>query len=625
MKLRIFLIFSLIFCIFYLSCFLATLIDFYHPAFIIFLTLVITYFLIKAFKIKLNLKKINFNNFLSLTKKLLKNHLILVLLLLTYSLYIFFYFTPSYLGGRDPGALGEASIQLAENHSLYFQPKTLETFNNQNSNEQALNFPGFIIKNDHLKSQFNLGFISYSAFFYTLFGVKGFFLANILALLFGLTAVYLITYQITNNKKISLLGITLIIFSFPFYYHTRTTYSESIAFAFTFLTVFNLIVLNQKSKTDLKNLSLILPVLAFFSLILIRIEAVFLTPFIAFIYYLSFKNQKIKIKKLKTFWLLIIILGLLFLIYSLTMLPFYEKMFKDLIDYKYTQTDLNQETGNNQSLLDAFKNQFYKTNYILKIFSIYHLGLMIITGFLGLIFFVIRKLKKLVNRFLIKQKIKLTPIIIIFLSIGPYLIFFLKPMISMDHPWLLRRFMFSVIPLLTIFSIYIIFKLFFKKNKATYVMTIILFCLLVYQLPLFFKYGFKKENPALKEELAKIAENFNETDLLLIDKSISPDSWSLIAQPLSYLFNKNAVYIYLPQDIEEIPKNKYDNIYFLTSNKTNPNYKAYLANSYDQKFKLQFQQFDLEHFDKSQDYFKQVELPEFKKIEKEVYVYEVKF
>jgi hypothetical protein len=587
---RFFLALSFVFTLSVFLCVFFAFLKFFHPLLISLSLLIVCLFLAKKTKL------------FSFEKTLDRWELLAFLFATFWSLIVFLNFNISYLGGRDPGAMVEAAVMLSQNQKITFRPAALEFLNSQNSNHMALNFPGFIITEDNqLKTQFNLGYISYLAFWFSFLGDWGLKFANIPGIFIGLLAIFYLTKAQTKSSVWGLASLPLIAFTFPFFWHARQNLAETTAFGLLFTFIYSLF-LYQKTKG--KNFSFLFS--AFFSLLvfcLVRIEGVFLMAIL--LIYLFFQDKKVgfPLFRSKKFQALLVGSFLIFLAYSLSILPFYKKMIKDVLGYSPI----------NPSFLgfSPFGYLLPKTLYVLKVFLNYQLFPLLI---LGIVYILIIIFGGIFRR-------KLSQIeLLLLLFLGPFLIYFLKPNISLDHPWILRRYLFAVLPFLALGTIFLIHKSAKKLGSLSlFVATIILIPSLV----LLFRYISLKENPLIKQELALLATKFQKDDLILIDKSVSPNDWSLISEPLRFLFGLNTVYIYNPQDLAKIPKDKFPKAYLLASPEAALDYGPYLKGKKDD-FSLTFSQLKTAPFNKKTDFKKPIVLPVLIEEKKESAIYEIK-
>lgn len=518
-------------------------------------------------------------------------------------LFIFIGFSPSYLGGRDPGAMVEAAVMLAKKHQLEFTPQTLSIFDNQGSDDLALNYPGFIITDNHtLKTQFNIGYISYLAFWYSLLGETGLKIANLFGIILGFLAVFLIIEKISKNAILGLSSLPLLFLSFPFFWYSRQNLAESMAFGLLFAAIYCLIDFYQNPKTQ--RVSGFLALFSLFCFTLIRIEGILIFLIALFIIYKIAKQKKVSFfNRQAILWLLFG--ATIFLAYSFTITPFYKKMLKDIIGYHGEQEEASFQ-------ISSWQESFLRTRYIFAVLFKYGLSLIVTLGLVKIII--------LVSKFIFQKTLLISKASIPLLISGVFLIYFIKPTISMDHPWMLRRFMFAVIPLLVIYAVLFLYE----KIKNKRLVFTILALMTAFQSLIFLNYGFIKENPRLINTVEILAEQFNENDLILVDKSSSPNDWSLLSEPLRYLFDKNAVYIYNPQDIDKIPKQAFDKTYLLTAKEKLGYYQNFInPNSSHPNITFNFKQLEAKPFDKKIDYTKSITLPHYQEQEKMLYLYEL--
>jgi len=145
--------------------------------------------------------------------------------------------------------------------------------------------------------------------------------------------------------------------------------------------------------------------------------------------------------------------------------------------------------------------------------------------------------------FFLKNK-KYELLTIAFISL-PVLIYLINPSISSDHPWMLRRFVFVVLPMAILYSVLFLDKFFSRKIFTS----IILFLLLVMNLIVFIPYISRADNENLLSETQSLSHNFTNADLVLVDRDASGSGWSMVTGPMSFLYGKQAVYFFNPSDL----------------------------------------------------------------------------
>lgn len=530
-----------------------------------------------------------------------------LLMLTTLSVFLiltFFLSSPSYFGGRDPGAIVEAAVMLAKNKQLEFKPETLEVFNNKDSNDLALNYPGFIItEGGRLKTQFNIGYVSYLGLWYGIAGETGLRIANIFGLLLGFISFYYIVAHLTKNPVLGLASLPPLLLSFPFFWQTRQNYSETLAFGFLFSTIYLVMEFKRRRKRPKQYAAV--AILTVFCFTLIRAEGILIAA-ITLILLDRIARQRGIFLWTRNFVSAVLALALVFLAYSLTILPFYKKMAKDLLDYEKGSTTLFS-----QGLFSHLKKGFQKLTYVLSIFYRYGLGLIVAAGFAGIASQLLGLRKK-------KRKAFITLSTIPLFIAGPFLFYFANPMITMDHPWVLRRFLFAAIPLLVLYGTLFAFKHTARKSLAFTVMALAL----VFQVTVFTNYVFTRNYPELIGQIEILSQKFGKNDLVLVDKSSAPDSWTLLDAPLRFLFEKNAVYIYNPHDITRIPKGAFANIYLISAPRQASKYFAYArADEKKDSFTLKYSHLKIAPYDKEKNNDGLITLPPYAQEEKNINIY----
>lgn len=444
----------------------------------------------------------------------------------------FSYFSsPTIFSGRDQGSLSEAAIRLSENHQLAFSFPAEKDFFEIYGPGKALNFPGFnYTQSGQLITQFPLGYVSWLAVFYSLLGLNGLILANAVLFFIFLASFYLLLRN-TSRVSSSLIGIFLVLTSFVFSWFFKFTLSENMALAFSWFAVWSFAIFLKNQK----RFYLLSSILSLGLLVFARIEALTFIFMMALVLYLISKRRKINFFDLvgkKAIWISGII-GFIYLISFYVNRQFFVALAKAV---------LGPTPGAANGAM-VFSSFFSSLGYTFKIFFIYNLFGFLLLGAAGALYLYQRKRSLLVPLF-------------IFLPSFFYVFF---PNISGDHPWMLRRFLFAVIPAGIYYTV-IFLDNFFKKRIFFYLITIFL---IGFNLQLFFNFLPIVPHKQLMTQTNELSANFEDSDLVLVDREASGDGWSMISGPLNFMFGKQAVYFFNPADIKKIDVEKYTNVYLI--------------------------------------------------------------
>ncbi|MFA5961793.1 MAG: hypothetical protein WC848_03880 [Parcubacteria group bacterium] len=458
---------------------------------------------------------------------------LIALIIITLSIVtLTFFTTPSVFSGRDQGSFSEAAIRLAQNHQLEFDSTASQEFFKIYGPGTALNFPGFnYTPGGKLVTHFSLGYIAWLAGFYAIFGLSGFSVANgVLFFLFLLSFFLLLKLQ--ANTRSAWIGLLIALSTFIFSWLFKFTLSENLALGFIWFGVLEL-SLFLKFRNQLYFLSALG---AFLLLAFTRIEAWALLLMLGGIIFIFQKNEKKLFSKhdqKNIFWLL----GIFVLTFTSNLIvnsQFYRSSLKGLL-HSFSPAESGLGT---LSVL----------TYLFKIFYYYNLLIFLLIAALAVIYFLAKK------NYLI-----LMP----FFLLLPLLIYLVHPGISLDHPWMLRRFAFAIIPLSIYYTVLIINRLFTKKNYLFFLMAaFLLLANLAFSAPLFTF----SENETLLMQTKTLSENFSATDLVLVDRLASGDGWSIPSGPLSFLGGLQAVYFFNPDDLVKIDTKKFTNVYLIIPN-----------------------------------------------------------
>ena len=435
---------------------------------------------------------------------------------------------PSVFSGRDQGSFSEAAVRLAQNHKLQFETSASQEFFKVYGPGTALNFPGFsYTQSGKLITHFSLGYIAWLATFYSLFGLYGLLAANgVLFFFFSLSFFALIRHH--SNKRTAWLGLLLALGTFILTWFLKFTLSENLALGFIWFGIFEF-SLFLRNRDQLFFFSALM---AFSLLAFTRLEAWALLVMLGVILYVIHKKDRTIFSKIKLrnfYWFL----GIFLTTYLITLKvnsQFYLSSLKGLL----------RSFSSGEDGLSIASTLIY----LLKIFHYYNVLIFLVIGALGISYLLYRKKYSLLIPFFI---------------LLPLCIYLVHPGISTDHPWMLRRFSFAIIPLGIFYTALTANRLFFKKIYFFFLATLLVATNSAFSLP----YANFSENQGLLIQVKKLSETFSNTDLVLVDQLASGDGWSMIGAPMSFLYGKQAVYFFNTNDFAKIDLKKFTNTYLI--------------------------------------------------------------
>jgi hypothetical protein len=466
----------------------------------------------------------------------LNGDFISVVLISIFAIAVFSYFSsPTVFSGRDQGSLSNAAISLSKYHRLESSfPAQFEFFKIYGPG-LALNFPGFnYTKDGNLITNFSLGYIAWLASFFSLFGIFGLILANGISFFLFLLSFYTLAKSYIK-KSSALVAFFLVITSFVFSWFFKFTLSENLALGLIWFGL-SQFVLFLRERDKLFLFSFLSP---FGLLLFIRIEAfAFLALALTILFFFQRKERMLSWKKLLKYSLIfsifisIVFAGSVFVNKS-SYITLLKGFLNSLSFYKNT-------SGENIPFLS-------ENIYLLRVFITYALLNYIVLGLAGFFYFF--------------KKRKFT-LLIPFFIILPAFFYLINPSITSDHPWMLRRYVFALVPICVLYTV-IFLDYFFRKRPVFYLFSLIL---LLFNLSVFIPYLKVEENNGLLTQIEELSTNFKDSDLILVDRDATNDGWSMMSGPLNVLFGKQAVYFFNPNDLEKINVTKFSNVYLIAPN-----------------------------------------------------------
>lgn len=458
-------------------------------------------------------------------------HFPVVLMISLAAIFIFSYFTtPTIFSGRDQGSLSESAIRLSQNHKLEFSFAAEKSFFDIYGPGKALNFPGFdYTKDGNLKTSFPLGYASWLAVFYSLLGLKGFIVANSLSFLIFILSFYL-TGNLFLKQSSSVILFFLTLTSFVFSWFFKFTLSENLGLALLWFSIYEFILF-LKNKKHFFFLAAIIS-LGFLAFVRIEALAFFVTMFIIVLFKCkSSQNIYFFIGKKNLF-----ALGVIFLAYLGSFVinkEFYKALIKAIIK-PFLETK--------SSLIDAG-----------RLFSLFHMGHIFLTY--ALFGFFLLGIIGIAYAFKQRKYEVLLP----FLITCPIFIYLFVPNISSDTPWMLRRFLFAVVPTCIFYTVFLLDNFFRRRFIFYFLIT----ALLLVNISVSARFLNFSPNKNLLSQIQLLSDKFNDTDLILVDQKATGDQWSMLSGPMNFLFGKQAVYFFNPMDIGKIDRFKFSQVYFI--------------------------------------------------------------
>ncbi len=454
----------------------------------------------------------------------------------------FTFFQPQTLfNGRDQGSLSQASYFLSKYSSFSFPLEEAKSFFSTYGEGKALNFPGFFYDaTGNLITQFPHPTIAWYASLLSL-GIPSpyhIMTGNALTLLLFSFAFWKILLHFTN-KKIASIFTVLVLTMFPLWWFSRFSLTENVMLASLWITLFFLLNFTQKpSPQKLFFLFLSLSLLS-----IIRVEGIFFAFLILIsLFFFPLTQKFLREKILFRFFIPSLIFLLFFSLAVFNNIPFYSTVAKAFLEtLGFIESSPSQETTVSLSLLELW-----------KILFLYGIGSLALLGLFSFIFI-----------FFKKNTPKRQSLFLILGILSPGFIYFLIPFISPDHPWMLRRFLFSAIPTLTLIIAYAFFIFIqAKKRKQRMMLYGILFILFLSQMiPVFYFFPISQDSSLLQQTIA-FSQNFTQKDIILVDKNVTGNGFVMIPSLLQ-MKGVPSAYFFNAEDFNRADFSHFERVFFL--------------------------------------------------------------
>lgn len=474
---------------------------------------------------------------------------------------------PTIFSGRDQGSIAEAAYRLAQNTELPFSTPASDAFFEIYGKGTALNFPGFAYtENGLLITQFPLAYTAWLGSFVSLFGLSGFAIGNaILLFLFFFFFYHLL--RLFVHPYYAFAGLLLSLASFLPSWFAKFTLTENMAlFLFVFLS-YSLVLFFRTGKFLFYSSVLLAGGLFAFT----RIEG-FAFLFLALALMAFHPHTRALFRTYP--WKSIVIPGILFAFFLL------RDLFINIPYYKMIGKALNkflERSGDSTATLVSGVSASLGS-----IFFVYGFLALVLLGFFGILLFLRRKHWAL----LIPAGIAL-----------PTFLYLFQPNITPDHPWMLRRYLFSLYPTL-LFSAVLGIALLFShtrslpveapKGKRLFFASLIFLGLITLELPAFTSQIAFAEHRTLQNQITSFASEFSDTDLILVDRNVTGDGFAMLSGPAQFLSGKNMVYFFNPYDLAALDTSRFERVFLLTPEESQGRYAAVFGEKLARKGTITF-------------------------------------
>ncbi len=501
-----------------------------------------------------------------------KQKWIMLLITLAASIFVVITSEPTIYTGRDQGSISDAAFSLVRDHGLYAtrgdQASISQPFFDIYGPGKALNFPGFHYSNfGTLVTQFPVPYISYISGLLALIGITGINIANGLCLFLFLTGICFGTIRFFNQTHHGFVILAIILTAFTPLWFARTTLSENLAgalFACIFYAV-SVLITTKSQEHRTKELLIIIAGLGSTLLFFTRIEGIWILASLSIIIALHKPLQKSLATFVNQNRPTRIVLPLSIFIATLCLaLVMSTAFYKTVLGAFFTPfLALFFASESNAPTAESVQNIATQTaiqkllDVLLPIYTSYGLLTLCVGGCIAAISIISHS--KTNKR---RSGHTITSLAFPLILAGPLFLYFIDPQISSDHPWMLRRFTWIILPVL---GIYCTLLTKWEKNltaKNIFAWTFV-GCICLHGLWASKGLIAYAENRGLSAQVETFATQFEPEDLILLPPHVTGDNWSMIDAALRNMHKKSAVYFYNPDDYAKLDLTQFKKIYLL--------------------------------------------------------------
>lgn len=438
-----------------------------------------------------------------------KTELLVILFVIFFAIFNASFAHETFEGGRDQGVYSNSAAYLSQNHTLKISEKVQS--------------PGFRLSPDKKAfiPEFHFGYISWLALHHIFLGIPGIKLANFLPLIIGLLSLFSIGKKIANTKA-GLFTVLMMTTSFILIWYSRRTFSEIYFLALIWFGILTFL----KSYLEDKTKFLMIAIASFGLLLFTRVEGIMIFGmFLGIIAFLYLFVKKWRSQPIGVVLPMVIIL-LLFIFYSLKIQPTHNSQIVSTLKKPFGLiSGLFKTIGPAEKFAQSFDYVMDRpTLYIFQVLGAYNLlipfGLALIMV-LGAVFRIRRGRKNILA-------------LIVFALIAPTFFELINITSYHDQPWILRRFLPTIIPFTCLFSSIFLIK--FVKTARYLLLFLILGVNLIISAPIL---TFVEFENILQSEVKEIAQILPSEANIFYERQSS--GRFNIDLPLRFIFGKKNI------------------------------------------------------------------------------------
>lgn len=447
-----------------------------------------------------------------------KTQLITLSFIVAFAIFNALFAHETFEGGRDQGVYANSAVYLSKNHTLKVA--------------QLKNIPGFLLSPDKKTfiPEFHFAYIAHLALYHVFFGIAGIKLANILPVVIGLFSLFLIGKKIANTK-VGIFTVLMMATSFIVIWYARRTFSEIYFMALVWFGIFVFL----KSYLENRAKLLIIAITSLGLLLFTRLEGLMIfSMFLGTMAFLYLLDKKWRSQFINVIVPTIVVL-LLFVFYSLKIQPDYNGQI--LSTFK-KPLSLISHWARTFRPAEEFAESFdyvidRPTLYIFQVLQAYNLLIPLGLGLIMVLWAVFRifRHRRQRTRFNLTQPISL---LIMTAVIFPTFFELINLTTYHDQPWMLRRFLPTIIPFACLFSSIFLVK--FVKTARYLLLFLILGANLIISAPILTFVEFKD---ILQKEVKEIAQVLPAEANIFYERSSS--GRFNIDLSLRFVFNKENI------------------------------------------------------------------------------------
>lgn len=415
-----------------------------------------------------------------------------LIVILVIAIFQSYFFHDTFFSNRDEGVYVQSAIFLSNNHSFRTSELPIQTMS-------------LARQNSWFQPNFHFGYISWLGLNYSVLGILGIKISNILLIVVFLLSIYLIARKLGGHKA-GLMTCFLLGFSYPYLWFWRRTVAENLIAALVWFGLYCGLKLLRSWNRGYLFLSL----LSFGFALHVKIEAIFI-----YILFSVSLFAMILLKKSKVALLPILYISVPILVHYIYYLVVYKTSeLNNILIFLHSIGFIKLSIPIlNDGLMAVLPNalHYHLPQFTYHILSQYAL-------YFPLMFIVLFSLVLVLR----KKREKILDFFFLLFVLSPLFITLMYPSIVYDQPWMLRRYIVAIFPFA-----FLALSVFFSHLSHKFLSTIVFIALFTTNLYLARPILFLSEYDGTVQNIRDIIQEIPKNSIVFVDRFTFTDYYEI--------------------------------------------------------------------------------------------------